>query len=121
MSEVYEPAPPPEARIPSIPVGLATKLGVYSSSVLAIVALVTLVLDGDYTSETLTALAGAVITLATTLAGRFAQAYALLRSDQSLSGIISAVEGINEPLPPSLGAPPPTPAPPIPPTAVPRQ
>jgi hypothetical protein len=85
--------------MPRIPVGLATKLGVYSASVLGIVALITAVLNGDYTEETLMALAGAVITLVTTLIGRFAQAYAILRDSPSpLQGAADALDAINAPV-----------------------
>jgi hypothetical protein len=82
----------------NIPIGFASKLGVYSASVLAIAALVTAVLNGDHSEATLTTLAGAVITLVTTLAGRFAQAYAILRSDQSIQGAVDALDVVNAPL-----------------------
>jgi hypothetical protein len=90
-------APPAQ---PVIPLGFASKLGVYSAAVLAIAALVTAVLNGDHSAETLTALAGAVITLATTLAGRFAQAYAIYRDSPSLGSLVQGVEVMNRPLEP---------------------
>src|SRR3954470_21450362 len=83
----------------AVPVGIATKLGVYGTSVLAIVALVTAVLDGDHTPETLTALATATIVLATTIYGRMVQAAALLRNAPSpLQGLQSAADVLNAPL-----------------------
>lgn len=83
----------------AVPVGIATKLGVYGTSVLAIVALVTAVLDGDHTPETLTALATATIVLATTIYGRMVQAAALLRDAPSpLQGLQEAANVINAPL-----------------------
>lgn len=85
----------------AVPVGLATKLGVYGTSVLAIVALVTAVLDGDHTPETLTALGTAAVVLATTVYGRMVQAAALLRDAPSpLQGLQAATNVINAPLDP---------------------
>lgn len=89
-----------------IPIGLASKLGVYGTSVLAIVALVTAVLDGDHTPETLTALATATIVLATTIYGRMKQAAAMYRDAPSpLQGIQEGIGVLNAPLdpPPSEG------------------
>lgn len=84
-----------------IPIGFATKLGVYGTSVLAIVALVTAVLNGDHTPETLTALATATIVLATTIYGRMKQAAAVFRDAPSpLQGAADAVSVINAPLDP---------------------
>lgn len=83
----------------TVPVGLATKLGVYGTSVLAIVALVSAVIDGDHTPETLTALATATIVLATTIYGRMKQAAAvLLHSPSPLQGAQEAVNILNAPL-----------------------
>lgn len=84
-----------------IPVGWASKLGAYSGAVLAIVALATGVLDGDHSAETLTSLAGAVILLGTTIAGRMAQAYAIYRDNPGLPALIEAGQAINAPYPPS--------------------
>lgn len=93
----------------AIPVGLATKLGVYGTSVLAIVGLVTAVLDGDHTPETLTALATATIVLATTIYGRMKQAAAMLRDAPSpLQGMQDAINVVNAPLEtesPAIGVP----------------
>lgn len=85
----------------AIPVGFASKLGVYGTSILAIVALVTAVLDGDHTPETITALVTATIVLATTVYGRMKQAAAVYRDAPSpLQGISDAVDVINAPLEP---------------------
>jgi hypothetical protein len=85
----------------SIPKGLATQLGVYGTAVLAIAALVSAVLNGDHTPETLTALATATIVLATTIYGRMKQAAAVYRDAPSpLQGIQQAAEVINAPLGP---------------------
>jgi hypothetical protein len=84
-----------------VPTGLATKLGVYGTSVLAIVALVTAVLDGDHTPETLIALATATIVLSTTIYGRMKQAAALYRdAPNSLQGLEDAITALNAPLDP---------------------
>ena len=89
----------PTQRSLTVPVGLATKLGVYGTSVLAIVALVTAVLEGDYTPETLTALATASIVLATTIYGRMKQAAAVLQNAPSpLQGAQDAIDVLNAPL-----------------------
>lgn len=92
----------------AIPIGFASKLGVYGTSVLAIVALVTAVLDGDHTPETLTALATATIVLATTIYGRMKQAAAMFRDAPSpLQGAVEALGVVNAPLdPPSDPLPP---------------
>jgi hypothetical protein len=96
----------PDRKGFTVPVGLATKMGVYGTSVLAIVALVTAVIDGDHTPETLTALATATIVLATTIYGRMVQAAAVFRDAQSpLQGIQDAANVINAPLDPPLKQP----------------
>lgn len=95
-------APPAQ---PVIPLGFASKLGVYSTAALSIVALVTAVLDGDHTPETLVALAAAVITLATTLWGRFMQAYAIYRDKPGLESLVQIAGLINSPLPPPVTPP----------------
>jgi hypothetical protein len=83
----------------AVPVGLATKMGVYGTSVLAIVALVTAVIDGDHTPETLTALATATIVLATTIYGRMKQAASILQhAPVPLQGAQEAIEVLNAPL-----------------------
>lgn len=88
----------------TIPIGLSTQLGVYGTSVMAIVALVTTVLDGDHTPETLVALATATILLATTIYGRMRQAAAVYRDSPSpLQGIRDAVDVVNAPISPSSG------------------
>lgn len=93
----------------AIPIGFATKLGVYGTSVLAIVGMVTAVLDGDHTPETLVALVTATIVLATTIYGRMKQAAALLRDAPSpLQGIQDAINVVNAPLEgasPAIGVP----------------
>lgn len=60
--------------------GYATKLGELTAAVLALVAAVTAVLDGDHSTETIAALAGAVLTVITILAGRYLQNAARLRA-----------------------------------------
>lgn len=93
----------------AVPVGLSTMLGVFGTSVLSIIALITAVLDGDHTPETLTALATAVIVLATTIYGRMQQAAAIYRDAPSpLQGIQDAIGVVNAPLetdPPPIGVP----------------
>lgn len=94
-----------------VPTGLATKLGVYGTSVLAIVALVTAVLDGDHTPETITTLVTATIVLATTIYGRMKQAAAAYRdAPSSLQGVVEALDKLNAPLDPVV---PSDPEPPI--------
>jgi hypothetical protein len=88
----------------TVPIGLSTQLGVYGTSVLAIVALVSAVLDGDHTLETLTALATATILLATTIYGRMKQASAVYHNATSpFQGIRDAADVVNAPLPQSGG------------------
>jgi len=92
----------------TIPIGFATKLGVYGTSVLAIVALVTAVLNGDHTPETLTALGTATVVLATTIYGRMKQAAAVYRDAPSpLQGAQDAIGVLNTPLDPAPLDPPP--------------
>lgn len=67
------------AATDTIPEGLATRLGKYATALLAVVAAVTAVLEGDHSQETLLAGAGAVAVLLTLMGGRFAQAAALYR------------------------------------------
>jgi ABC-type transport system involved in cytochrome bd biosynthesis fused ATPase/permease subunit len=93
-----------EFRVPTvtIPSGLATQLGVFGTSAMAIVALVSAVLDGDHTPETLVALATATIILATTIYGRMKQAAAVYHNATSpLQGLQDAVAVVNAPLPTS--------------------
>jgi hypothetical protein len=80
----------------TIPVGLGTKLGALGTLALGVAALVAAVLDGDHSQETLVALAGAVITLCTTIAGRFAQAAAIYRA----GGAAGVVKWLGEDDPP---------------------
>ena len=101
-----DPTAPPNTIVP---VGWTSLLGVYSTAALAIVALVAAILNGDHSQETLLALAGAVITLVSTLAGRFAQAVAIYRAKPGLGSIVEAAEIVNAPYPP------PKPVPPVPP------
>lgn len=83
----------------AVPIGLATKLGVWGTSVLAIVALATAVIDGDHTPETITALVTATIVLATTIYGRMKQAAAAYRdAPSSLQGVVEALDKLNAPL-----------------------
>lgn len=70
-------APP---ATPVIPVGLGTKLGALGTSVLGLAALVSAFLGGDHSAETVGALVSASIVLIATIAGRFAQAYAIYRN-----------------------------------------
>jgi hypothetical protein len=65
---------PSTAGPPPVPVGLTTKLGVAVTAALGLVAGLTAVLNGDTSTETTTALGGAIATLVTVLAGRYAQA-----------------------------------------------
>lgn len=63
--------------IAPVPVGATTKIGAAGAAVLALAAGVAAVLSGDLSPETITALGGAVVTLVTVLAGRYAQATAI--------------------------------------------
>jgi hypothetical protein len=69
-------SPPAE---PVISQGLATRVGQVSGAVFGLVALITAVLDGDHTAETITALVLSALSLLTLMAGRYAQAYAIDR------------------------------------------
>lgn len=79
---------------PVIPVGLGTKLGLFGTTVLAVVALITAVLHGDHSLETLVALGGAVALLYKVIDGRYQQAAAIYRSSHS---VLSTVEAFLEP------------------------
>jgi hypothetical protein len=61
-------------RHEQIPVGLATKLGTVAGAAAALAALVSAVLEGDHTPETLGALAAATIAVYKVMAGRYDQA-----------------------------------------------
>ncbi|HEY6758265.1 MAG TPA: hypothetical protein VI318_02200 [Baekduia sp.] len=63
--------------IEPVPVGTTTKIGAAGAAVLALAAGVAAVVNGDLSTETITALVGAVVTLVTVLAGRYAQATAI--------------------------------------------
>lgn len=60
--------------------GLATKSGYLATALLAVFAVVTAIVNGDHSSETIASLAGAVWTLSVTVGGRMYQAAAMLRS-----------------------------------------
>ena len=92
------PASPPAA--PVIPAGLATRLGAIGTLTLGVVALVTAVINGDHTSETVTALAGAVATLVATIYGRMQQAAAIYRSDPTPTGMLGAYDAMRAPVGP---------------------
>lgn len=64
----------------SVPVGLSTKIGGTVSAVMGLVAVLTAVLDGDHTTETIGALASAVVVLVTLMGGRYAQAAARFKN-----------------------------------------
>ena len=97
-----EPAPTAHDVRQGIPVGLATQLGGLGTLVLAVVALVTAVLNGDHTPETISALAGAVIILATTVIGRMNQAAAVYRANPTVTGALEAADVVRAPLPPEV-------------------
>lgn len=80
--------------------GLATHVGQVVGAAFALIALVTAVLDGDHSQETITALILSAITFVTLMAGRFAQAYALLRDTPSPTRLIASAGGI-APTPPT--------------------
>jgi hypothetical protein len=61
-------------------VGLGTQAGLVATAILGIAAIVTAILNGDHSTETVASLAGAVVTLCTTIGGRMAQAAAALRA-----------------------------------------
>lgn len=64
-------APPAE---PTIPVGLATRLGTAVAAVFGLIALITAVLEGDHSQETIIALILAALNVFIVLGGRYAQA-----------------------------------------------
>jgi hypothetical protein len=63
--------------------GPASKYGKAGAALLALVAAVTAVLHGDHSIETVMSGGGAVVILVTYMAGRYAQATALLRDARS--------------------------------------
>lgn len=68
--------------------GPASKAAKAVAALLALVTAVTAVLHGDHTPETLAAGAGAVLVLVTYLAGRYAQAVAIVRDSPSPAAAI---------------------------------
>lgn len=77
QSSVNPPDSPPAS--PVIPEGLATKLGKYGALLAIVIGVLAEVFDVEVNAETFAAFGGSVLLLATTMAGRFAQAYALYR------------------------------------------
>lgn len=61
-------------------VGLATKVGTLVAAIFGLVALVTAVLDGDHSQETITALVLTAVTVWTLMGGRYLQAAAANRA-----------------------------------------
>lgn len=59
---------------PTIPVGLATRIGLIVASIFGLVSLVTAVLHGDHSQETITSMILAGVTVFILLGGRYAQA-----------------------------------------------
>jgi hypothetical protein len=59
---------------PVIPVGLATRVGAVVGAGFTLVGLVTAVLDGDHSQETITAMILAAVAFVTLMSGRYAQA-----------------------------------------------
>jgi hypothetical protein len=82
----------PTVELPEIPKGLATQIGQIVGAAFALIALVTAVLDGDHSQETVTALILSAVTFITLMAGRFAQAYAMLRERPSPVAVVPLVE-----------------------------
>lgn len=62
--------PPPE----EIPIGFSTKVGSVVSAIFGFIALVTAVLHGDHSQETITSLILSGVALFIVLGGRYAQA-----------------------------------------------
>jgi hypothetical protein len=87
MTPLNPPDSPPKA--PVIPEGLATKLGKYGALVAAILAALAGIFDVELNAETLAAFAGSILLLVTTMAGRFAQAYAQYRDAPSPFQIVT--------------------------------
>lgn len=82
MSDVTDtPTAPPKP--PVIPVGLGTQVGLAATAVQWLVALVTALLAGDHSEETITALITGGVTLATVIAGRMIQAAAAYLADRA--------------------------------------
>lgn len=77
MADSTHPVSPPAS--PTIPVGIGTGVGLTTSAAAFIGGFVSIFIDGDLTTATITAFAIATVTLVTTLIGRFAQAYAAYR------------------------------------------
>lgn len=79
MSEVTDtPTAPPAA--PVIPVGLGTLVGLGAGTGQWVAAILAAVLDGDHSITTITLIVTGAATVITTLAGRFAQAHAAIKS-----------------------------------------
>jgi len=77
---------------PVIPIGLGTKLGLSSAALFSLVALVAAVMNGDHTTETITALIIAGVSVVRTVDGRMAQGAALVTAAP-----VAADEGLLDP------------------------
>lgn len=78
-------------NLPDIPVGFATKLGVIVSGLFGIAALVSAIINGDHTEETIAALAAAVVALYKVLDGRYNQATAVAETATPTDVVVTNV------------------------------
>jgi hypothetical protein len=78
-----EPAVPTPIPRPVVPVGLATMIGLPTAGLAAAVGGVAALAGGDHSAATLVSIGSATVLVATWMAGRFAQACALLRDTPS--------------------------------------
>lgn len=79
--------------LPDIPVGFATKLGVIVSALFGVATIVTAIMNGDHTEETIAALAAAVLTLYKVLDGRYNQATAQVTTAIPTDVVVTNVNG----------------------------
>lgn len=88
---------PEEGEKEEIPIGVGTILGFLGTAISLFLALITMVLDGDYTVETLTAGTSAVVLLSVTIIGRMAQAYAIYSNVSGYLGELPTPPPVNPP------------------------
>lgn len=85
---------------PNIPVGLGTKVGLSASVVQFVGVLVTVLLDGDHSEETISLLVTATVTLVTVLWGRFKQADTAIKQETAVRTAL-VTQGLGGDVPPA--------------------
>ncbi len=82
---------------PAIPDGHSSKLLKLGVALSVLIGAVTAIIEGDHSSETITAAAVAASLLITYAAGKFAQANAWIRSQQQITPVLVDAQVTNKP------------------------